>query len=216
MIAVSRRAILSLAIIAQLASGALSARGATPESDMSDADVTREAILNDPQAPVGGDPHGDVTIVAFFDYNCLNCMKTEPELVKLLKSDQHIRVVYKDWPIFGDISVYAAKIALAADLQGKYIAVHDALLATGKRKTSKDQVRDIALGAGVDMTKLDADLTRHSAEIEKLLERNDKQATGMGFSGTPVFLVGPFLIASPLDLPGFQQVVSDARQRQNP
>lgn len=214
MAGLSRRAALRLAIMlgvlgGEVFGGALAVCAAPP-----DPDLTREAILNDPQAPVGGDPHGDVTIVAFFDYNCLYCMKTHPELVKLLQEDPRIRLVYKDWPIFGDISAYAAQVALAAKLQGKYAAVHDALLATGARKTGKDQVRDIAQGAGVDMAKLDADLAAHSAEIEALLKRNDKQAVGMGFSGTPVFLIGPLLIASPLDLPGFKQAVSDARKRQ--
>lgn len=207
--------------MAGFAGAVLSPRGVAanpkaPEPESPDPDLTREAILNDPQAPVGGDPKGDVTIVAFFDYNCIYCMKSHPDFIKLVESDRRIRVVYKDWPIFGDISVYAAKVALAANLQGKYLAVHDALLGTGKRKSSKDQVHDIALGAGVDMARLDADLIDHSAEIETLLKRNDKQATGMGFAGTPVFLIGPFLIASPLDLPGFRQVVSDARQRQKP
>ncbi len=206
---ITRRAGLGFAIMLGVFGGAVVA-GAAPQ----DPDLTREAILNDPQAPVSGDPQGDVTIVAFFDYNCPYCMKSHAELLKLLDSDRHIRLVYKDWPIFGDISVYAAQVALAAKLQGKYVAVHDALLATGARKSSKDQVRDIARKAGGDMTKLDADLASHSAEIETLLERNDKQAVGMGFQGTPVFLIGPFLIASPLDLAGFSQVVSDARQRQ--
>jgi protein-disulfide isomerase len=207
----SRRAALKLAIMLAVLGGASSAPAAP-----ADPDLTREAILSDPQAPVGGDPQGDVTIVAFFDYNCLYCMKSHPELIKLLESDRRIRLVYKDWPIFGDISVYAAQVALAANLQGKYSAVHDALLATGARKSSRDQVRDIARNAGVDMARLDADLIGHAAAIDKLLKRNDKQAVGMGFSGTPVFLIGPFLIASPLDLPGFKQAVSDARQRQKP
>ncbi len=207
----SWRAVRRLAIALAVFGVASFARAAPP-----DPDLTREAVLSDPQAPVGGDPQGDVTIVAFFDYNCLYCMKSHPELVKLLETDPHIRLVYKDWPIFGDISVYAAQVALAANLQGKYSAVHDALLATGARKSSKDQVRDIAAKAGVDMARLDADLKNHAAEIDMLLKRNDKQAVGMGFSGTPVFLIGPFLIASPLDLPGFQQAVSDARQRQKP
>ncbi|WP_245257503.1 DsbA family protein [Methylocapsa acidiphila] len=208
----SRRVALSLAFAI---AGFWGLSAAVPRAEQAaDPDLTREAILNDPQAPVGGNPQGDVTVVAFFDYNCIYCMKSEPELNKLLKSDHGIRVVYKDWPIFGEVSSYAAQVALAAKLQLKYGAVHDALLAAGAKKSSKDQVRDIAQKAGVDMTRLDADLAAHGAEIEAILKRNDKQATGMGFQGTPVYLIGPFLVASPLDLAGFQKTVADARKRQ--
>jgi len=77
-------------------------------------------------------------------------------------------------------------------------------------------VREIALAAGADMQRLDADLAAHSAEIDAILKRTDKQATAMGFEGTPVFLIGPFLVAAALDLPGFQKAVSDARERQEP
>jgi protein-disulfide isomerase len=123
-------------------------------------------------------------------------------------------VVYKDWPIFGDMSVYAARLALAAKQQGKYLAIHNALLVTGRKKSTAEQVRDIARDTGIDLKKLDADLASHAQEIDALLKRNDKQAVGMGFEGTPVFLIGPFRVASTLDLAGFEQVVKDARERQ--
>jgi protein-disulfide isomerase len=77
-------------------------------------------------------------------------------------------------------------------------------------------VRRIALAAGADGKQLDADLASHSAEIDAILKRTDKQATAMGFAGTPVFLIGPFLVAAALDLPGFQEAVSNGRERQKP
>ncbi len=207
----SRRAVLGLVLMI----GCAAAASAAP-LEPSDPDLSREALLSDPQTPVAGDPKGDVTIVAFFDYNCPYCMKAEAALQKLLQTDKHIRLVYKDWPIFGDVSVYAAKIALAANYQGKYAAVHDALMATMRKKTTQAEVRQIALAAGADGTRLDADLSAHSAEIDAILKRTDKQATAMGFAGTPVFLIGPFLVAAALDLPGFQETVSNARKREKP
>ena len=38
------------------------------------------------------------------------------------------------------------------------------------------------------------------------------QAEGRGLRGTPVFLIGRFLVASALDEDGFRQVVADARE----
>jgi len=207
----SRRALLGLAVIV----GCGVAASAAP-LEPSDPDLSREALLSDPQTPVAGDPKGDVTIVAFFDYNCPYCMQAEPALLKLLETDKHIRLVYKDWPIFGDVSVYAARIALAAKFQGKYAGVHDALMATRRKKATQAEVRQIAIAAGADGERLDADLASHSAEIDAILKRTDKQATAMGFAGTPVFLIGPFLVAAALDLPGFQEAVSNARKREKP
>ena len=62
------------------------------------------ALAARPQTPAAGNADGDVTIVEFLDYNCPFCKKTAPELQKLLVSDRRVRILYKEWPIFGDVS----------------------------------------------------------------------------------------------------------------
>lgn len=177
----------------------------------SDPDLSMGALLRDPATPTGGNPKGDVTIVEFFDYNCPFCMKSAPVLQKLLREDHGIRMVYKDWPIFGPVSKYAAEVALAAKWQGDYQVVHDALLGTDKRKISKDQVRAIAATTPVDMAKLKIDLVAHKADIAAILARTSKQADQMHLPGTPIFLVGPLLVDQALDLKGFKAAVAQAR-----
>jgi protein-disulfide isomerase len=178
-----------------------------------DPDLTHQALLNDPATPTGGNTAGDVTIVAFFDYNCPYCMKSEPELEKLLQVDRGVRVVYKDWPIFGANSTYAARVALAAQWQGKYIAVHNALLGTHRAKTSQSAIRSIAAEAGADMAQLDRDMAAHATQIDAVLARTEKQADKLQLPGTPVFLIGPYLVESALDLDGFQREVAAARAK---
>jgi protein-disulfide isomerase len=73
-----------------------------------------------------GNPRGAVTVVEFFDYRCPYCRIMEPRLHELLTQDKSVRLVLKDWPIFGGVSVYAAQVAIAAGWQGKYAPVHDA------------------------------------------------------------------------------------------
>src|SRR5690606_13687328 len=92
-------------------------------------DLSGEMILNDPAAPVGGNPQGDVTIVSFFDYNCPFCKRTVAPLTTVMKADGRIRLVYKDWPILTQSSVYGAKLALAAKHQGGYEKAYHALMA---------------------------------------------------------------------------------------
>src|SRR5690606_15991064 len=90
-------------------------------------DLSAEMILNDPDAPVGGNPEGELTIVSFFDYNCPFCKRTVAPLNAVLASDGNIRHVYKDWPILTKSSIYGAKLALAAKYQGRYEDAYSAL-----------------------------------------------------------------------------------------
>ena len=175
-------------------------------------DLSAEMILNDPAAPVGGNPGGDLTIVSFFDYNCPFCKRTVEPLNTVLASDGDIRHVYKDWPILTPTSVFGAKLALAAKYQDGYEKAYRALMGIDGGRVPEDRMRQALKQAGFDLTKLEADANRHDAEITTLLKRNNAQAEGLGLQGTPVFLIGQFLVASALDEAGFRQVVKDARE----
>jgi protein-disulfide isomerase len=101
-------------------------------------DMSAEMILNDPEAPVGGNPNGDLTIVSFFDYNCPFCKRTVEPLNTVLESDGNVRHVYKDWPILAQSSVYGAKLALAAGYQNRYEEAYLALMGIeGTRRVSR-------------------------------------------------------------------------------
>ena len=184
--------------------------GTSPVSAQ-DADVSEAAILNDPAAPVAGNPKGDLTVVTFFDYNCPFCKKAEPSLERLVKEDGHIRLVYKDWPILTKPSVYGAQLALAAKYQDKYDAVHGALMAIPGPKIPEDQMLEAVRASGVDMNRLDGDLKTHADEISELLKRNLAQADSLGLQGTPAYLVGHFKVTSALTYDGFKRAVAEAR-----
>ncbi|MFC3207601.1 DsbA family protein [Aquamicrobium soli] len=175
--------------------------------------VDVNAILNDPDAPVSGNPEGDVTIVAFTDYNCPFCKKAEPDLNRIVREDGHVRLVHKDWPILTKASVYGAQLALAAKYQGKYDLVHGALMAIPGIKVPEDRMLAAVKASGVDMARLDADLKKHSADIAALLQRNMDQANALGLQGTPTYLIGPFR-TSTLDYAGFKEALAEARRRQ--
>ncbi|MDE3175515.1 MAG: DsbA family protein [Pseudomonadota bacterium] len=172
-----------------------------------------ELILNDPDSPVAGDPHGDVTIVAFLDYNCPFCKKSTPALEKVVAEDGHVRLVYKDWPILTKASVDGAKMALAAKYQGKYHEAHVAMMALKGRSTVEQMSAAIA-AAGVDMARLQADLDAHLSDIAALIKRDNDEAEALGLEGTPVFLIGPFKVAAALDEDGFKRTIEQTRARQ--
>src|SRR5712675_3576173 len=86
----------------------------------------RREIFEDPDTPVAGNPKGDVTLVEFFDYRCPYCKQVEPAVEAILKEDPKLRIVYKEFPILGKESTFAAHVAFAALKQGKYKQFHDA------------------------------------------------------------------------------------------
>ena len=148
-----------------------------------------QAVLKDPGVrPIGG-AHADVVIVEYFDYNCPYCKKLGPRLQALIGRDPGIAILYKDWPVLGPMSVYAARAALAANWQGKYRDAHDALLAAPRFKT-EDQVDAVLAKAGIDLARLHKDLDRHADDIAAMLARNDREAGLLELQGTPGLLVG--------------------------
>lgn len=170
-----------------LPAGALSLclmrRGAITPAFAKAPEVNVDEILDDPAAPVGGNPKGDVPIVAFLDYNCPYCRKTAPDLQRFVTTDGNVRLVYKDWPILAVSSVFGARIALAAKYQGKYQAAHDALMAIQGPSTTERAMRDAVGAAGVDMDRVETDLAAHYKIIGDLLKRNNSEAKIAGTAG---------------------------------
>jgi protein-disulfide isomerase len=173
--------------------------------------LSREAVLHDPDIPDLGNPQGDITIVEYFDYQCPYCKKTAPELAQVAREDGKVRIVLKDWPIFGPASAYAATMALASKYQDKYEEAHDALIAA-KTKLTEAAVDDLLAKAGVDVARASADRDAHAREIDALLARNDAQARAFGFQGTPAFIIGTFRVPGSLNTAGFKRAISDARK----
>jgi protein-disulfide isomerase len=173
--------------------------------------LTEALVLRDPDIPVAGNVDGDVTIVEYFDFNCPYCRKLEPELRQVVQDDGKVRLVLKDWPILGPVSVVAARMALATKYQDKYLAAHDALFAVNSKLT-EPRIRELLAGAGIDVDRAAHDLETHSAAIDVILARNNDQATAFGFRGTPSFIVGKFRVPGTLTMAQFDQVIADARK----
>ncbi|HZC55075.1 MAG TPA: DsbA family protein [Xanthobacteraceae bacterium] len=172
--------------------------------------LSRDAVLHDPEIPALGNPNGDLTIVEFFDYQCPFCKKLAPEIAQVLKEDGNIRLVLKDWPIFGAVSTSAAQLALATKYQDKYAQAHDALIGATAKLTD-DNIADLLTKAGVDIGKAKQDLQSHQKTIDDLLTRNSDQAEAFGFQGTPGFIVGTFRVPGVVEMEVFKQIIADAR-----
>jgi protein-disulfide isomerase len=168
-------------------------------------------ILSLPATPYDGAPAGDVTVVEYLDFNCPYCRKVAVSLRDLMTADRKVRVLYKDWPIFGRVSIYAARATLAAKWQNRYLAAHNILINTPTRLASEGQIRERLGFAGVDLARLDNDLAAHGDEIDAILARNDAEARALGFEGTPGIVIGDLLIPGALGVDDLQSLVRLAR-----
>jgi protein-disulfide isomerase len=197
------------------ASAAALGMAITPRSALaqgSDETVLTEAlVLRDPDIPVAGNPNGDISIVEYFDYQCPYCRKIEPELRQVVQDDGKVRLVLKDWPILGPVSVVASRMALACKYQEKFIQAHDALMGINAKLT-EPRINELLAGAGIDVDRATRDLAANAKAIDAILARNNDQATAFEFKGTPSFIVGKFRVPGVLTMAQFEQVVADARK----
>jgi protein-disulfide isomerase len=146
-----------------------------------------EEIFRSSQSFVAGNPDGDVSVVAFFDYNCPYCRDGAPDLDRLLAEDSKVRLVLKELPVLGRDSEDVARIAQAAIPQGKYLELHRRLLGDRGRAT-KDKALRIASELGLDMARLQADM--HGQAVGDAIAANAQLADRLGIRGVPFYLVG--------------------------
>jgi protein-disulfide isomerase len=165
-------------------------------------------VFHDPDSPVGGNPNGDVTLVEFFDYNCPYCRTMTPLMAKAEAADSQLRIVYKEFPILGQGSVFAAKAALAANKQGKYVAFHRALYGV-RGQVDEARVIEVAGKVGLDISRLKADM--QDAAIDAMLKKNLKLAEALQINGTPGFITANEIKTGAVDLDALQVLIEKAR-----
>jgi len=185
-------------------------KAAATERERTAIAANAAALFKDPDDLVFGDPNGDVTIVEFFDYRCPYCKRALPAVMQTLKSDGHVRLVLKEFPILGPDSQLATRAALASNKQGKYPAFHSAMLASTSA-LNMTTIMSIAEANGIDTTRLQADMK--APEIDALIRKNLQLGEGLRIEGTPAFIVGDKLIPGAVDQATLQDLVQSARKK---
>jgi protein-disulfide isomerase len=156
----------------------------------------RKELVEDMATPVGGNPQARVAIVEFFDYSCPHCKHSEPAMQSLLEKDGgSVRIVYKELPILGPGSMYAARAALASMKQGKYMALHHALMES--ESIDEESVKAVAAKTGLDVDRLLRDM--QDPAIDAAIEKNSRLASELDIQGTPAFVIGGQVLPGGVD-----------------
>jgi protein-disulfide isomerase len=171
-------------------------------------ETNREALERDPNSPVGGNPDGDVTVVEFFDYRCPYCKRVAPDVERLTAEDDDVRLVYKEWPILGPESVFAARAALAAREQGRYQDFHDRVM--GLREVTEASVTAVAEDLDLDLERLREDMA--APEVQAHLDETARLARELGITGTPAFVIGDEVVPGAAGYDALSGMVGAARE----
>jgi protein-disulfide isomerase len=156
-------------------------------------------------------PDSAIQIATFLDYRCPYCRKLADIMSKM--HDDNVRIVYKEWPILGEASLLAARYALAADRQGKYLAFHLRVMSSRFIPTAAS-LEAIAAELGIDVPQLRADT--NSGITTREIQRTAALAAALGFIGTPAMVVGRTIVQGEITRDQLQRLIEDERQPQPP
>ncbi|HUB13588.1 MAG TPA: DsbA family protein [Acetobacteraceae bacterium] len=166
-------------------------------------------LLVTPEDPVAGNPNGAVTIVEFFDTRCPYCRRMEPAMTQLLTQDHDVKLVYKDLPILGPASVLGSKALLAAQQQGGYDKLREAVMQMPP-DTTLPMIQDAAEKLGLDWPRLEREMD--APAVQRRIDANLALAKALDIEGTPALVVGGQIVPGALDIAELQKDVAAARE----
>lgn len=169
----------------------------------------KSEIENANHFPTVGNDQGDITIVSFYDYNCSYCRKSNIYLNQLLSSDPKVKVILRPFPVLGESSMYAAKIALAVNNlePAKFKAVHEAMMTMAT--ISKDSIAELLHSNNIDSAKVIEEADK--IEVKNMINKNFDLASNLKIRGAPATIINGQLLAGLLDFDSLKDIISNIR-----
>ena len=181
----------------------------TQATDSAAAVARNKAALSGvPGDYIAGNPHGDVTLVEFYDPRCPYCRKMLPDLQAVVTGDPRLRLVEKLIPILGPNSLLESRAIAAAGRQGRYAALQHALM-TESGTPDMAQIRSLASAEGIDVARLERDMA--DPALQAKLRSDVALAQSLGITGTPSFVLGGKIIPGAISLEDLRQAISETR-----
>lgn len=168
-------------------------------------------LQNDLGDPTMGNPDGDISLYEFSDYNCGYCKRIFGSIQQLLRDNPDVKLVIKEFPILSQSSVFAAKAAIAAEIQGKFDDYHIGMM-TYRGQITNAVVMQVAQNAGLDKAQLKRDL--ESPETAAIIERTRAAATALAINGTPALIVGDNIVPGAISLDELRTLIANERSKQ--
>jgi protein-disulfide isomerase len=160
--------------------------------------------------PSFGPDDAPVTIVEFSDFNCTYCTRFATETLPQLQAryGDHIRFVYRDYPILG-----GSEPAIASNCahdQGKFWEYHNLLFANQQAR-SRDMYISFADELGLDADSFAMCLDDQAKVEEMTLDYIDGQT--LGIQGTPRFYINGKVISGAQPFEMFRLVIDSELEK---
>jgi protein-disulfide isomerase len=167
-------------------------------------------IENTSSSPVLGNLEGDITIIAFYDYNCGYCKKGNNYLNELIQTDKGVKIVLKQLPVLGETSNHAARIALAVHKISpeKFRLVHEGLM--GIKGLTKENIDSVLTANGLNVQAIEKE--SENTEIKELINKNFEIASNLRIQGAPAYIINGKLVPGLIDLSQLQQIIQELRK----
>ncbi|WEX79649.1 DsbA family protein (plasmid) [Sinorhizobium numidicum] len=196
-------------VIAESVNGTEAPRQVAKDNELAAVIAQRhDEIFNDPDSPVGANPKGSTNLAELFDYNCNYCRQAAPMLAGLERDDRDLRVVFKQNPVFGPDSVFAARAALASRKQGKFLALHEALMAHPGPVTQTSTL-EIAARLGLDLERLKKDM--EDPAVDEEIKRTRALARDLHLFSVPSFVIGKEIVHGARDADEMKRLIKSAQ-----
>lgn len=174
--------------------------------EMAVLDATAQAHAKLAQGPSKGAANAPVTITVYTDMICPFCGSSLGTLDQLM--DEYpgkLRIVMKQMPVH-DAARLAAEANLAADAQGKFWELHDAMM-LHQDDLSRTEIDTLARQVGLDMAAFDAALDNHTYKAG--VEADMAAAREIELDATPSFVINGHRVIGNLPIESFRAVIDD-------
>jgi predicted DsbA family dithiol-disulfide isomerase len=162
---------------------------------------------------VRGNADAAVTIMAFSDYQCPYCIRSEPVLAEVLsRYPEQVRVVHRHFPLdsIHPFARPAAEAAMCADEQGKFWAFHDAIFARSG-KLSEGSFAEIGSELGLDGDALGTCMSER--RYADFVQQDFDAGVAAGVTGTPAFFVNGVSLKGSRNADELSQIVDSELAR---
>jgi protein-disulfide isomerase len=167
----------------------------------------RTALERDPRDFVAN-PGGKITVTEFYDYRCPHCINAAPKVLSLIQENPDVRFVFKEMPIFGATSEYAARAAIAIKTAGAdYVSGYRQMMET--HPLDDAAVDRIVQGLGLDPAKAQAGAAKTVADAQ--IKDVHTLANKLAIDGTPTFVIGDTVVPGE-DMDAVKAAIFTARE----
>ena len=171
-------------------------------------------IFDDKNSYYYGDKNSKISIVEFVDYNCSYCKKNHEIIMQFLKKNNNIKYIVKEFPILGERSLLAAKVAILIyliDGAKVYKKFFDYLM-NHRSQINFEILKSFANKAGKLIKNFENQIEKK--KVDSIILKNLSLAEKLSINGTPTFIIENSIIRGFISYENLQEIIDNIIKKQ--